>query len=377
MKPGAVLPPSFGARPANESVRRAVEACLLDGSWARYEPERTERVEKKLANYLGAKHVLLAQSGTLAMELALHAAGVKPGGLVAMAAYDYPGNFHTIHALGALPLLVDIRADSPQMCGSSLEFSLEEAKKVGKTVQAVIVSHLYGGVAEMNEIARVCKKYSILLIEDACQCFGAQENGTHFGTKSDIGIYSFGGGKPISVGRGGLLVTSNGVLRQRAWLKVSRGVALATPSVLQLAALEAQLETHDDEMATRAALVGQLLMNLKNNRKGQLNKITEFIGKERDLSFTPVFYRIPLGIPEGFVKEMVIRERWSEGFALGEGFRAIHAGRSSSRFVRYGPLNHAERAGDRLVLLDPEYLRVWPAGKVEACLQAIFEGKTA
>jgi len=360
---------------APEAVRRSVEACLQDGSWARYDPERTERVEARLCQYLGTSNALLVQSGTLAVELGLQALGVKPGGLVAMPAYDYPGNFHTVHALGAKPLLVDVRPDSPQMCAQRLEEALEGARREGKPVQAVLVSHLYGGMADVENIGKVCRENQVPWIEDACQCFGAEYHAKKLGVYSNIGVYSFGGGKPASVGRGGLLVTHDAKWRQRAWLNVSRGSALATPSTLQLAALEPQLIDHDARMALRTSQIAKIQKYLGKTHESQLSISAQKLLKYSPDNYKPVFYRVPVWLPPGMDASRVIRRGCEAGIPMGEGFRALHLGRSNSRWVAYGPLDQSEAVQKRMVLIDPESFRVWSIGEVEAKLQAILPEK--
>lgn len=371
-----MVPPPVPPLPASDAVRRAVESCLADGSWARYDPERTERVEKRLGEYLRASHALLVQSGTLAVELALHAVGVQAGGLVAMPAYDYPGNFLSVHALGAKPLLVDVQPQSPQMSAESLKQALSGAQKAGNRVQAVLVSHLYGGMAPVEEIGEICRAYGVPWVEDACQCFGATYGGKKLGTYSDIGVFSFGGGKPLSVGRGGLLISNSASLRQRSWLKVSRGSSLAAPSVLQLAALEAQLENHAAEMAKRNENVSRLRDFLAENRNLQLKLDQPRHPNRSQNHHFPIFYRIPLEIGPKIDRNELLRRVWAQGIPLGEGFRALHSGRSSSRWQAFGSLEHAERIARRFFLLDPGCFREWSIGEVGARLQAASSEKT-
>lgn len=369
----AIDPPLVPPLVASEAVRASVEACLLDGTWARYDPDRLERVEKRISEYLGIGHALLLGSGTLGIELGLHALGVKPGGVVAMPALDYPGNFLTIHALGAKPLLVDVRPDSPQMCAESLESALGEAKGKSQPIQAVLVSHLYGGMADVEAIGAVCKRHGVPWLEDACQCLGGRwENGGRLGTFGDVGVYSLGGGKPLSIGRGGVLVTAHAQMRQKALLRVSRGSAMAVPSVLQLAALEPQLDTHDQALRHRAEEIIRCLEILGKTENSQLKwgSVVEIesLGDKRQ----PVFYRVALRCPSGVDRGRVIRLGRELELPLGEGFRSINKGRSPQRYLESGPLGESERAGETLVLLDPGVFRTRSSGEIGEKLQSIL-----
>src|SRR5207302_2729527 len=91
-------------------VLAALQVAYADHSWGKYHGGRVEQLEQRLADYHGVPHVLACGSGTFAIELALRALRVGPGDEVAMAAYDYPGNFFAIHATGAMPVLVDVES---------------------------------------------------------------------------------------------------------------------------------------------------------------------------------------------------------------------------------------------------------------------------
>src|SRR5947209_3711110 len=94
------------------SVRLALEAALRDGSWGKYAGGNVERLERRLAEWCGLPHVLTCASGTLAVEVALRAVPVGADDEVVLAAYDYPGNFLSVHAVGARPVLIDIAANN-------------------------------------------------------------------------------------------------------------------------------------------------------------------------------------------------------------------------------------------------------------------------
>src|SRR5262249_44170513 len=94
--------------PPDESVRQALESAWRDGSWGKSHGGHVAALEARLADYHGVGHVLACGSGTFAVELALRALQVGPGDEVVLAAYDYPGNFLCVHAVGAMPVLVDV-----------------------------------------------------------------------------------------------------------------------------------------------------------------------------------------------------------------------------------------------------------------------------
>src|SRR5262245_33009518 len=126
--------------PADEAVRLAVERALGDGSWGKYDGGHVARLEARLAAWLGCPHALTCGSGTLAVEVALRALGVGGGDEVVLAAYDYPGNFLSVHAVGARPVLADVAPGNWNLDAERL------ARALGPATKAVIVSHLHGGL---------------------------------------------------------------------------------------------------------------------------------------------------------------------------------------------------------------------------------------
>ena len=99
----------------DEEVLEALKAAYADGSWGKYHGNYVARIEERLAEYHGLRHALTCGSGTFAVELALRALKVGPGDEVILSAYDYPGNFLSVHAIGATPVLVDLNPATWQM----------------------------------------------------------------------------------------------------------------------------------------------------------------------------------------------------------------------------------------------------------------------
>jgi dTDP-4-amino-4,6-dideoxygalactose transaminase len=278
--------------------------------------------------------VLTCASGTLAVEVALRAVGVGPGDLVVQAAYDYPPNFLSLHELGAKPLLVDVCAANWNMDVSQLPAALEQKPK------AVLVSHLHGGLVAMREVMELCRAKGVAVIEDAAQAIGATVQGRLAGTWGDVGVFSFGGSKLLSAGRGGALVTSRADLHQRARLKLIRGDNLLAPMTeLQAVVLIPQL----DRLAERHALRAQAVTSLTKMLEA-VPGITPFTNRVDGL---PAYYKVGLQFDErayGVMREVLVKAMAQEGIALKAGFRALHVGRSATRWRALGPLPEAERA---------------------------------
>ena len=145
-----VLPegPPAWPRP-NEAVRAALEAAYADGSWGRYHGPHCERLRELLTALCGAQHAWLCSSGTIAVELALRGLKVGPGDEVILAAYDFPGNFRAIEAIGARPVLVDLAAGTWTLDVEQVALAASPQTK------AVIVSHLHGSLADMRRLREI------------------------------------------------------------------------------------------------------------------------------------------------------------------------------------------------------------------------------
>ena len=96
--------------PPDEDVLRALQAAYADGSWGKYHGPTSRASKSGSPSITASVHALTCGSGTFAMELALRALKVGPGDEVILSAYDYPGNFLAVHAVGAMPVLVDLDA---------------------------------------------------------------------------------------------------------------------------------------------------------------------------------------------------------------------------------------------------------------------------
>src|SRR6516164_9770115 len=118
-------PPAFPEGPPawplpDDAVAEALQAAWRDGSWGKYDGGRVRQLEERLAAEHGGGYALTCGSGTFAVELALRALKVGPGDEVILAAYDYPGNFLAIHAVGATPVLADVDPDNFNLAPEAL-----------------------------------------------------------------------------------------------------------------------------------------------------------------------------------------------------------------------------------------------------------------
>lgn len=173
--------------------------------------------ERDLENYLGEdKKVAVLSSGTSAIHLALVLAGVERDDEVLCQSFTFSASANPIKYQGAVPVFIDSESATWNMCPKHLENAIKDCIAKGKKPKAIIVVHLYGMPAKMEEIVSIAKKHEIILIEDAAEALGSTYKGQKCGTFGDYGILSFNGNKIITTSGGGALVCKNEEDKNRA-----------------------------------------------------------------------------------------------------------------------------------------------------------------
>ncbi len=364
------LPVLLGGRPVrpegppdwpspDAAVTEAVAAALRDGSWGKYSGGHVQRLEAQLASLHCVPHALTCGSGTFAVELALRALKVGPGDEVVLAAYDYVGNFLAIHAIGAVPVLVDVAPHNWNLDPSCL------AAEFGPATKAVIVSHLHGGLVPMAGLVKEAHRRGVKVVEDAAQAPGALVQGRRAGSWGDVGVLSFGGSKLLTAGRGGAILTPHADVLQRARLALNRGNVVCPLSELQAAALLPQLHQLDERNTCRRAAVSRL--------RELLSDVTGLTPFRNVVDGAACYYKVGFRFDEpafGLSRARFVAAARAEGIAFDEGFRALHVGRSPSRFRRAADLTEAERAHAGAVVLHHPVLLLSEEG-VEQVARAV------
>ncbi len=339
----------------DEDVLAALQSAYGDGSWGKYQGVYVERLQQALQAYFQVPYVLSVSSGTFAVELALRALKVGPGDEVVLSAYDYPGNFLAVHAVGAVPVLLDVNASN-----GNLEVNrLPEA--FGPATRALLVSHLHGGLVPMREVMEQARERHVAVIEDAAQSPGAVVQGQRAGAWGDVGILSFGGSKLLTAGRGGALLTRHADVHQRARVHLNRGNLLCPLSELQAAVLVPQLAKLDQRNERRAANVRRLRALLAD-----VPGLQPF--DNRGIEGEPAYYKAGFRYDAaafGLTRDHFVAALRAEGVAFDEGFRALHVGRSPQRFRAIGDLSAAGRAHRETLVLHHPVLLLEPEGVEE------------
>jgi dTDP-4-amino-4,6-dideoxygalactose transaminase len=172
--------------------------------------------EKDIARIAGVAHAAALSSGTAALHLALILLGVGPGDRVFCSSFTFAASANPIAYQGAEPVFIDAEAASWNMCPRSLERALAQAKVTGRLPKAVVVVNLYGQSADMDPILSLCDAYGVPVVEDAAESLGATYKGRPSGCFGKLAAFSFNGNKIITTSGGGMLVSDDGDLIQRA-----------------------------------------------------------------------------------------------------------------------------------------------------------------
>lgn len=195
----------------------------FDTNWIAPLGNNVNEFEKEFSTKVGSKDAAALSSGTAAIHLALKAAGVGVGDIVFCPTLTFSATANPIIYQNAIPVFVDSDYETWNMSPTALEEAFEKYPEV----KAVIVVHLYGLSADLDKIVDLCKKYNVVLIEDAAESLGTYYKGKHTGTFGDYGVFSFNGNKIITTSGGGMLVSDNEeqVSKARFWATQSRDQA--------------------------------------------------------------------------------------------------------------------------------------------------------
>jgi len=231
--------------------------------------------EQDLCKYVGVEHAAALSSGTAALHLALVMLGVERDDVVICQSFTFSASANPIVYQGATPVFVDSEPDTWNICPNALETALKSEKSKGKKVKAVIAVHLYGMPAKMQEIAEICQRYEVSLIEDAAEALGSTYLGKKLGSFGLLNVLSFNGNKIITTSGGGALLSND-----EHFIKKSR--FLATQSRDDAPHYQHSEIGYNYRLSNICAGIGRGQMEVINERVAQRRSNFEFY--ERELS---------------------------------------------------------------------------------------------
>jgi len=203
-------PPDVG------SEERTLLLEALDSGWIAPLGAFVDRFEHELAARVGVPGAVALSSGTAALHLALLLVGVGPGDDVLVPSFTFVATANTATYLGARPVLVDCDAATWQIAPDLVAEELAARARRGTLPRAVVTVDLYGQCADYGRLVPVCEEYGVALVEDAAEALGATYGDGAAGSFGAVGMFSFNGNKIITTSGGGMLVSHDGALVERA-----------------------------------------------------------------------------------------------------------------------------------------------------------------
>ena len=205
------------AKPQFSKVeKKLVNQCLNTG-WISSAGSFVVEFAQKFAKAAQTKYGLCSSSGTTALHLALLALGIGKSDEVIVPALSFVATANAVSYTGAKPIFVDCEQRTWNIDLVKVE------EKITKRTKAIIPVHLYGHPVDMDKLTNIAKKYKLLVVEDAAESLGSLYKGKPTGGLSDVGIFSFYGNKIITTGEGGMLVTNNKKIYEKAKLFRDQG----------------------------------------------------------------------------------------------------------------------------------------------------------
>ncbi len=190
--------------PTMHGEEQAFVKEAFDTNWVAPLGPNVNALEKEMAEYTGCGYAAALSAGTAAIHLALKLLDVKQDDVIFVSDLTFSATCNPIVYENGTPVFIDAEPDTWNMSPAALERAYEKYPNP----KAVIVVHLYGTPAKLDEIMRICENHGTPLIEDAAESLSSTYKGRHTGTYGKYGIYSFNGNKIITTSGGGMLVSA-------------------------------------------------------------------------------------------------------------------------------------------------------------------------
>jgi perosamine synthetase len=202
------------AAPLLTGNEKAYVLNCIESSWISSCGKYVEQFERTFADFCGVRYAVSCSSGTAALHVALLALGIGAGDEVIVPTLTFVATANAVTYCGARPRFVDVEPET-----WTIDPELVEAKITPRT-KAIVPVHLYGHVANMDDITEIAREHNLFVVEDAAEAHGAEFGGRRVGSLGDVAAFSFYGNKIITCGEGGMVVTdSEQVARSAAQLR--------------------------------------------------------------------------------------------------------------------------------------------------------------
>ncbi|HET6646186.1 MAG TPA: DegT/DnrJ/EryC1/StrS family aminotransferase [Pyrinomonadaceae bacterium] len=253
----------------DESDRKALNQVMESRIWGGYH-ESVATLERRFAAYHGAAHGIALANGTVSLEIALSAAGVKPGDEVIVPPITFVASATAVSRIGAVPVFVDIDPETINLDPDKV------SDHINDRTRAIVVVHFAGHPADLDRLTQLCDQHGLIMIEDCAHAHGAEWHQRRVGSFGSFGSFSFQASKNMTAGEGGILVTNDAELAESArsignqgrrtggaWYEHARLGTNARLTGFQATLLLNQLRRLPQQVATRMARAQRLREGLR------------------------------------------------------------------------------------------------------------------
>ncbi|MBU4377200.1 MAG: DegT/DnrJ/EryC1/StrS family aminotransferase [Candidatus Omnitrophica bacterium] len=305
---------------------------------------KVKKLEEEFCKYFNVRHAITINSATAGLHIALAATGIGPGDEVIVTPYTMSATSTSILMANAIPVFADIEDETYGLDPKKVEQAISDKTK------AIIVVHLFGHPAKMDEIMAIARKHNLIVIEDCAQAPGAIYNGRFVGTIGRIGIFSFNQHKTITTGEGGVAITNdeNFARRMRLIRNHAENIVDSLPeeeSIVNLIGWNYRMTEIEAAIG-----IGQFhkLDMLTEHRIGLANYLSDGINKLKS-GITPakvsarcksVYFVLPMRYDEekvGIARDTFVKAVVAEGVAVAAGYaKPQHLRRTYREKIGYG-----------------------------------------
>jgi len=202
--------------PDMSATERELLLAAFDANWVAPAGPDLSAFESEFCTTIGVDHAVALSSGTAALHLALILAGVGTGDRVLVPTFTFAATANAVTYVGAEPVFTDSESLTWNVDPTLVVDALDRAAAAGRPFKAVVTVDLYGQCADHDPMIAACHRHGIPLIEDAAEAIGATWNGRPAGSFGQTSVFSFNGNKAMTTGGGGMLVSSDQKLADRA-----------------------------------------------------------------------------------------------------------------------------------------------------------------
>jgi len=267
-----------------DAVVRVLKRGIL---WGPMEEEVTG-LQDEFAQYIGAKHALVVNSGTAALHACVCACGIEPGDEVITPAFSFWATAQAVLAQNGIPIFVDIDPETMNIDPDAIE------SKITDRTKALLPVHVHGLPADMDRINAIAKKYNLKVIEDAAQAVGSTYKGSKAGVLGDMAGFSLNGSKNLPAGEGGIVTTNDSGLFERARMMSMFGEKVVPKGAIRL--YDAQIMGFNYRNNEMADAFARSFLKRYDKLQAERTENCEYLNKE----LGKIKGIKPPAIPEGY-----------------------------------------------------------------------------